>query len=100
MATRGASLKMVKEIHAAFDPYGAKGVTIVREFLRRVSSPKLADSNPKFKLTSEVRCDQSNPYIKITYVDKEIEELQIKDSDKFEDVYAGFVQKCKTKEQS
>ena len=103
MATRGASLKMVKEIHAVFDPFGSSGVTIVRyvafqnqglfiyalinrkvflnnriislcfllfslrEFLRRVSSQKLMESNPKFKLSSEVKCDQSEPFIKITY---------------------------------
>ena len=30
MATRGASLKMVKEIHAAFDPFGKTGVTVTR----------------------------------------------------------------------
>ena len=30
MATRGASLKMVKEIHAAFDPFGRSGVTVAR----------------------------------------------------------------------
>lgn len=42
-------------------------ILFFREFVRRVSSPKLLETNTKFKLSTEVKSDGSEPYIKITY---------------------------------
>lgn len=59
LTSRGAIVRIRIDIQT--------NVLIFREFVRRVSSPKLLESNPKFKLSTEVKSDQSEPYIKITY---------------------------------
>jgi len=48
MATRGASLKMVKEIHTVFDPFGSSGVTVIRYtfiFLINTSLKEVRNNN-------------------------------------------------------
>ncbi|XP_057313966.1 uncharacterized protein LOC130655250 [Hydractinia symbiolongicarpus] len=97
MATRGATLKMVKAMRISFDPFcSSNAVTIAREFLRRVSSPKLIETNPKFKLSAEIKSDGSSPSIEVTYVDKDTQVLDL--NSRFEDVYANFIKSCRAKE--
>ena len=97
MATRGATLKMVKEIKVAFDPFGGDAVTAAREFVRRVSSPKLLETNPKFKLSTTVKHDGTDPYMEVTFVDNEKVVIDATDI-KFPDMYADFIKLCKLKE--
>jgi len=44
-----------------------KWILFSREFLRRVSSSKLRETNPKCQVTSVVTSDYSNPTVDVTF---------------------------------
>ncbi|XP_078461022.1 large ribosomal subunit protein mL53 [Lampetra fluviatilis] len=71
MAARGAtslSLKAVKSISVRLCPF-QDNVRSTREFLMLIGSDKVRDSNDKCNITTEVRNDNSEPQVDITFND-------------------------------
>lgn len=96
MATRGATLKMVKQINVAFDPF-TNASTVAREFIRRVAAPKLLKDNPKFVLNTTVKTDGTDPHIEVIFLDKEKTVIEAKNVE-FDEMYSSFIKMCKEKE--
>ncbi|XP_032229269.1 uncharacterized protein LOC116612656 [Nematostella vectensis] len=97
-AIRGLTLKQVTKIHVSYCPFDPKTATI-REFLRRVSAKNMLDTNNKCKITKEVRNDNSEPHLEITFADKDVLGLKTGNM-KLMDMLSLFNQKCKEKDSS
>lgn len=95
-AIRGLSLKQVSKVKVSFCPYDPKTATI-REFLRRVSSKKMLDTNNKCQVVSEVKNDRSEPQIEVVFTDKDTMNMRTADM-KLMEILARFNIKCRAKE--
>ncbi|KAM7425435.1 ribosomal protein L53 [Porites harrisoni] len=65
-AIRGASLKQVAKVTVSFCPFDPMTAT-AREFLRRVSSKGMRDSNAKCEIISDIKNDGSEPVVQVVF---------------------------------
>ncbi|KAF2904761.1 hypothetical protein ILUMI_01412 [Ignelater luminosus] len=58
------NLKPVKKIQVQFDPFHPQAET-VRDFLFHITGPKVAATNLKCAIKTNIVCDRSDPFIKV-----------------------------------
>ncbi|KAL5493771.1 hypothetical protein EMCRGX_G014995 [Ephydatia muelleri] len=65
---RGFNLAKLSQIRVVFSSFDNR-ISSAREFLRRVSAHKMSESNPKCRVTTDIKDDLSNPFIEVTFSD-------------------------------
>lgn len=95
-AIRGASLKQVAKVTVSFCPFDPMTAT-AREFLRRVSSKGMRDSNAKCEIISDIKNDGSEPVVQVVFNDKDTLTMKT-NSLKLMDMLAMFNRRCREKE--
>lgn len=95
-AIRGVSLKQVAKVTVSFCPFDAKTAT-AREFLTRISSKGMRDSNNKCEVNSSIKNDGSEPVVEVIFNDKDTLTMKTKNL-KLMDMLAMFNKKCREKE--
>ncbi|XP_020815572.1 39S ribosomal protein L53, mitochondrial [Drosophila serrata] len=75
---KSVNLKGVKRITVQFDPF-AENVKSTREFLFLLSTPKVAQTNPKCVVKSDIVCDRQPSCIKFALIDSAQEQAKVKE---------------------
>ncbi|KAE9553537.1 hypothetical protein FO519_003230 [Halicephalobus sp. NKZ332] len=69
MATRALNLKDVSSVHISFDPFHPS-TNSLRYFWHAITTTKVKMTNPRLKLTTEIRNDGKEPFFVADLVDK------------------------------
>eukprot|EP00123_Amoebidium_parasiticum_P019486 comp25993_c0_seq1/m.47070 comp25993_c0_seq1/g.47070 ORF comp25993_c0_seq1/g.47070 comp25993_c0_seq1/m.47070 type:complete len:105 (-) comp25993_c0_seq1:334-648(-) len=66
--SKALSLKMIKEISISFNPF-QKASTSTKDFVTRLTSPRLLASNEKFVVNTKITTGPEPPTIDVTFMD-------------------------------